>query len=108
MAIFKTIYPLNDELFEILAKHHLDVLHRGETVDNIMKIETLLRHYDDISLFVQTNPAYCCPSLVTQALSSHLEKLTGIPVVSIEYDGTHAVKNEDIIPYLKLGRREVL
>jgi len=51
---------------------------------------------------VQTNPAYCCPSLVTEALAPRIEKLTGIPVVSIEYDGTMGMKNEDIIPYLKL------
>lgn len=98
------INPLNDMLYEILEKHNLDLMHRGETVDNVLKIETLLNHYDDISLFVQTNPAYCCPSLVTQAMSGHLEKLTGIPVVSIEYDGTHGAKNEEIIPYLKLGK----
>ena len=30
-----------------------------------------------------------------------LEELTGVPVVTIEYDGTTGFKNEDIIPYLK-------
>lgn len=101
----KNIDPLNEKLFEILEKHHLNLLHRGETVDNILKIENLVQNYSDISLFVQTNPAYCCPSLVTEAMSSHIEKLTGIPVVSIEYDGTGGSKNDDIIPYLKLRKR---
>ena len=101
----KNINPLNDELFEILEKHHLNLLHRGEAVDNILKIESLIRHFDDISLFVQTNPAYCCPSLVTEAMSANIEKITGIPIVSIEYDGTRASKNDVIVPYLKLKKQ---
>jgi hypothetical protein len=82
-------------------------MQRGETVDNILKIENLIRSYDDISLFVATNPAYCCPSLVTEAMSASIEKMTGIPVVSIEYDGTRGAKNEDVIPYLQLGKEKI-
>lgn len=101
----RDIQPLNGELKEILDKYHLQVLHRGESVENILKIENLVRNYDDISLFVQTNPAYCCPSLVTEAMASGIERATGIPVLSIEYDGTKASKNEGVIPYLKLRSR---
>ncbi len=96
----KNINPLNGELFDLLHKHNLHLLHRGESVENLLKIENLIRNYD-ISLFVQTSPSYCCPSLVTEAMSSHIERTTGIPVVSIEYDGTYGGKNEDVIPYLK-------
>jgi predicted CoA-substrate-specific enzyme activase len=98
----KDIRPFNGELNEILDRYHLEMLHRGESLDNILKIENLVRNYDDISLFVQTNPAYCCPSLVTEAMASNIERLTGIPVLSIEYDGTKGAKNEGVIPYLKL------
>ncbi|MFC2089548.1 acyl-CoA dehydratase activase [Bacteroidota bacterium] len=101
----RNIQPATDELFNILEKHHLHLLQRGETVDNIFKIENLIRTYDDIALFVAANPAYCCPSLVTEAMSARIEKMTGIPVVSIEYDGTMGAKNEDIIPYLQLRKR---
>ncbi|HYW97446.1 MAG TPA: acyl-CoA dehydratase activase, partial [Bacteroidales bacterium] len=97
------IKPLNGEIPGILDKHHLQIMHRGESVENILKIENLIRHYNDISLFVQTSPAYCCPSLVTEAMASHIEHQTGVPVVSIEYDGTKGFKNEAVIPYLKLG-----
>ena len=97
------IKPLNGEISDILDKHHLQIMHRGESVENILKIENLTRHYTDISLFVQASPAYCCPSLVTEAMASHIEHHTGIPVVSIEYDGTKGFKNEVVIPYLKLG-----
>ena len=99
----RNITPLNGEISGILDKHHLQIMHRGESVENILKIENLTRHYNDISLFVQTSPAYCCPSLVTEAMASHIEYHTGVPVVSIEYDGTKGFKNEAVIPYLRLG-----
>jgi len=34
-------------------------------------------------------------------MSSKIEELTGVPVVTIEYDGTTGLKNEDVISYLK-------
>jgi len=39
--------------------------------------------------------------LVTEAMTSRIEEITGVPVVTIEYDGTTEFKNEGIIPYLK-------
>ena len=36
-----------------------------------------------------------------------IEKNTGIPVVSITYDGTGGLKNEVIFPYLKYPRNAV-
>ena len=49
---------------------------------------------------MQTNPSYCCPSLVTQAMKSKMEEITGIPILTLEYDGTSSIKNGDIIPFL--------
>ncbi len=96
------IEPLNNDIEKILERHHLDIMHGGETVENILKVENLVNHYNDISLVVHTNPSYCCPSLVTEAKANHIENIINIPVISIEYDGTGGSKNDDIIPYLKL------
>jgi hypothetical protein len=49
---------------------------------------------------VQANPAFCCPSLVTEAMTSEIRLLTGVPVVTITYDGTSDYKNDVIIRYL--------
>ena len=73
-------------------------------MENALKIYSLISHYPDISFFVQTNPAFCCPSLVTEAMSGSIESVTGIPIVTIEYDGTGGFRNDDIIPYLKFPR----
>ena len=59
-----------------------------------------MENYPDIALFVQANPAFCCPSLVTEAMTSQITGLTGVPVVTITYDGTTDYKNDVIIPYL--------
>jgi hypothetical protein len=74
-------------------------------MENTLKIYSLMQVHSDIAFFVQTNPAFCCPSLVTQAMAQHIEKVTGIPIVTIEYDGTGGFKNGDIIPYLKFPRK---
>ena len=92
------------ETDEWLNRFGLNILHRGESIENILKIYSLIRHYSSMSLFIQTNPSYCCPSLVTEAMASKIEEVTGIPVVTIEYDGTAGIKNEDVIPYLKYRR----
>jgi predicted nucleotide-binding protein (sugar kinase/HSP70/actin superfamily) len=94
-------HEAKSELDDWLNKFGVNLLHRGESLENILKIHRLIRQYPDIDLFIQTNPAYCCPSLVTEAMTPRIEELTGIPVVTIEYDGTSGFKNEDIIPYLK-------
>ena len=74
-------------------------------MENIMKIFHLVEQHPDLSLFVQTNPSYCCPSMVTEAMADRIEQLTGVPIVTIEYDGTTASRNEDVIPYLKYPRK---
>ncbi|NOY09066.1 MAG: CoA activase [Spirochaetes bacterium] len=75
--------------------------HTGESYDNILKIFHIIRNHPDISLFVQANPSYCCPSLVTEAMAREIEKVTGIPVLTLEYDGTTEYKNDIIAPYLR-------
>jgi hypothetical protein len=88
-----------------LGKFGMNLLHAGESFENILKIHALIQQYPDISVFIQTNPSYCCPSLVTEAMTARIEEITGIPVVTIEYDGTTGLKNEDVIPYLKYRER---
>jgi hypothetical protein len=74
-------------------------------MENILKVFYIKSHYPDVSLFVQTSPAFCCPSLITEAMAKEIEDKTGVPVVSITYDGTGGNKNEAIIPYLKFPRK---
>jgi len=81
--------------------------HTGESLDNILKIYSIINTYPDIALFVQTNPAFCCPSLITEAMADKIEALTGVPVLTIEYDGTGGLRNSDVIPYLTFPRQAV-
>ena len=89
----------------ILSRYNLKIEHTGESMDNILKVFYIKRHHPDVSLFVQTSPAFCCPSLITEAMAREIEQKTGVPVVSITYDGTGGNKNESIIPYLKFPRK---
>ena len=91
---------------EVLKKFNLEIEHTGESMENVLKIYSLINHYPDISFFVQTNPAFCCPSLVTEAMAGKIESVTGVPIITIEYDGTGGFKNDDIIPYLKFPRKK--
>jgi predicted CoA-substrate-specific enzyme activase len=84
-----------------LAKFNINPYQSGESYENILKIFYMLESYPDISLFVQANPAFCCPSLVTEAMTGEIKNLTGVPVVTITYDGTNDYKNDVIIPYLQ-------
>jgi len=93
--------PQYDERPEtILSDYRVRIEHTGESMDNLLKIFYIKKHTPDVSLFVQASPAFCCPSLVTEAMAKEIEKKTGVPIVSITYDGTSANKNEAIIPYL--------
>ncbi|HMA86907.1 MAG TPA: acyl-CoA dehydratase activase-related protein, partial [Desulfosalsimonadaceae bacterium] len=90
---------------KILSPYRMIAEQTGESMDNILKIYYLTRHHPDLSLFIQTSPALCCPSLVTEAMASEIEARTGIPVVALTYDGTWSEKNHAIIPYLKFPRQ---
>ena len=89
---------------EIYDAFNLKVQHCGESADNLIKIAALVRHYPDISLFVQTNPAFCCAGLITEAMAPLIEEKTGIPVVTLNYDGTGKNINQKIRPYIKFPR----
>ena len=89
---------------DTLELFNLKTAYNGESLDNVLKIMHLKETYPEIALFVQTNPSYCCPSLVTEAMTSKIEKISGVPIVTIEYDGTSASKNENIIPFLKYAK----
>jgi predicted CoA-substrate-specific enzyme activase len=96
--------PEYDESPEkILSRYNIRVENTGESMDNILKIFYIKKHYPDVSLFVQTSPAFCCPSLVTEAMAKEIEKNTGTPIVCITYDGTGGNKNDILIPYLRLN-----
>lgn len=84
-----------------LARFNINPYQSGESYENILKIFHLLENYPDISLFVQANPAFCCPSLITEAMTGEIKNITGVPVVTITYDGTNDYKNDVIIPYLQ-------
>jgi|WetSurSiteA1Bulk_404760.scaffolds.fasta_scaffold01592_2 predicted CoA-substrate-specific enzyme activase len=84
-----------------LARFKINPYNSGESYDNILKIFYIIENYPDISLFVQTNPSFCCPSLVTEAMTNEIRHLTGVPVVTLTYDGTNDYKNDVIIPYLQ-------
>jgi len=86
---------------QVLRRFHLTDHHTGESVDNLLKVFYLLQEHSDLALFVQLNPSYCCPSLVTEAQARAIEADTGIPVVTLTYDGTPSPKNDVLIPYLR-------
>ena len=113
-SIYRKFEPLlgrplplyNDPARKILARFGVRPEHTGESMDNLLKVHYLSRHYPDLALFVQTSPSFCCPSLVTEAMARRIEKETGVPVVSITYDGTGGTKNDAIIPYLRYPRKD--
>ena len=91
---------------KIYDHFNVTVQHFGESADNLLKITAQMQHYSDISLFVQTNPAFCCAGLVTEAMSARIEEYTGVPVVTLNYDGTGKNINSKIIPYIQFPRRK--
>ena len=90
---------------KVLSTFQIKADHSGESLDNLLKVTSLLDIYPDISLFVQTSPAFCCAGIVTEAMSEQIEEATGVPVVSLTYDGTGKKQNEKVIPYIKYPRR---
>lgn len=97
-------YAYDEDPAEIPAHYDIAPENTGESMDNILKIHYLKKHHPEVSLLVQASPALCCASLITEAMKAKIEKQTGIPVVSITYDGTGGCKNDIIVPYLKFPR----
>jgi predicted CoA-substrate-specific enzyme activase len=94
-------FVYNESPEKILSEYNISIENTGESMDNILKIHYIKKHYPQVSLFVQTSPALCCASLITEAMREKIEKKTGVPIVSVRYDGTGGNKNHVIIPYLK-------
>ena len=53
---------------------------------------------------MQASPAFCCPSLVTEAMALDIQRVTGVPVVNLTYDGTGRYRNDALVPYLRFSR----
>jgi predicted CoA-substrate-specific enzyme activase len=100
----KPVSARQPDLERKLGRFNVRLEHDGESLDNILKIIHLCEEHPEISLFVQTNPAFCCPALVTEAMAETIERVTGVPVVTLTYDGTGGSKNDLVIPYLKYAR----
>jgi hypothetical protein len=97
--------PVYDDSPErILGAFGLRLEHTGESMDNLLKIHYALKYHPDLALLVQASPAFCCPALVTEAMAQRIEQVTGVPLVSITYDGIGGGKNDVIVPYLKYPR----
>jgi predicted CoA-substrate-specific enzyme activase len=91
-----------------LAQFNVTVAHEGESYENLLKIMHLLEKHPDMSLFVQANPAFCCPSLVTEAMGGEIERVTGVPVVSVTYDGTESWQNDVVVPYIHFAKERMI
>jgi len=77
--ILKEPEPEFDEDPEaILSPYGLRIEHTGESMDNILKVHYIKKYHPDVALFVQTSPAFCCPSLVTEAMARRIEAVTGV------------------------------
>lgn len=90
---------------DILEEYGLQPEHTGESMDNILKIHHIVKEHPDLALLVQTNPAFCCPGLVTEAMAAKLEAKTGVPIVSITYDISGGNKNKVVVPFIKYLRK---
>ncbi|MBU0996047.1 MAG: CoA activase [Proteobacteria bacterium] len=96
----------DEPLQKIFRDFNIKVENNGESIENILKVYYTQKQYPDISLFVQTSPAFCCPSLVTESMADEIERQFGVPIVSVTYDGTGGNKNEAIIPYLQYPKTQ--
>jgi predicted nucleotide-binding protein (sugar kinase/HSP70/actin superfamily) len=91
-------------LADELSRFNMVLEQAGESYENALKVLHLVSQCPEISLFVQTSPAFCCPSLVTEALSELVERVVGVPIVTVTYDGTGGDKNGAIVPYIRFAR----
>ncbi len=101
--------PVNitESFKEKLELFNIKPLHFGESFDNALKILHIAEKNKDLSFFVQANPAYCAAAIITESMAQKVEELTGIPVVTIEYDATSDRKNTDLIPYLRFATKQI-
>ena len=85
---------------------HLELYRNFEDVGGICHTHSLCatawaQACCEIPCFGTTHADYFYGAIpVTEAMAKEIEKKTGVPIVSITYDGTSSKKNEAIIPYL--------
>ena len=97
-------YDYDEPVEDILSLFNVASEHTGESMDNLLKVYYTKKYHPDVSLFIQASPALCCASLITEAMRERIEEVTGVPVVSVTYDGTGGSKNDVIIPYLRYSK----
>ncbi len=97
----RSVFEINDSYEGILPDYGILQEHTGESMDNILKIHHIISEHPDLKLLVQTNPAFCCPGLITESMAHKLEEKLNVPIVSITYDISGGNKNKVIIPFLK-------
>ena len=95
----------DDPAGEILARYGVLVENSGESAENLLKTWYIKKHFPEVSLFVQLSPVFCCAGLVTEAMNSKVEEVTGVPVLSLTYDGAGGSKNDALAPYLRYPRK---
>ena len=101
----KSAFTIKDSYDKILPEYGILQEHTGESMDNILKIHHIINEYPDLKLLVQTNPGFCCPGLITEAMAQKLEAKINVPIVSITYDVSGGNKNSVIIPFLQESRQ---
>jgi len=101
----RSVFKVNDVVETILSDYGILQEHTGESMDNILKIHHIISEYPDLKLLIQTNPAFCCPGLITESMAHKLEEKLNVPIVSITYDISGGNKNKVIIPFLKDSRK---
>ncbi|MCP3944474.1 MAG: CoA activase [Desulfobacteraceae bacterium] len=98
-------FIVTDSYEKLLEQYGILPEHTGESMDNILKIHHIINEHPDLRLLVQTNPAFCCAGLVTEAMAAKIEAKTKVPIVSITYDVSGGNKNKVIIPFLKVRHK---
>lgn len=94
-------FEVKAQLEDALSEYGILPEHTGESMDNILKIHHIIKEHPDLKLLIQTNPAFCCPGLITEAMAQTLEAKINVPIVSITYDISGGNKNKVIIPFLR-------
>ncbi len=97
----RAVFTVNESYEAILPNYGILQEHTGESMDNILKIHHIVSEHPDLKLLIQTNPAFCCPGLITESMAHKLEEKLNVPIVSITYDISGGNKNKVIIPFLK-------
>ncbi|OHD15197.1 MAG: hypothetical protein A2Y38_04800, partial [Spirochaetes bacterium GWB1_59_5] len=95
----------DDPAKDILARYGVLEENSGESAENLLKTWYLKKHFPDLSLFVQLSPVFCCAGMVTEAMNAQIETVTGVPVLSLIYDGAGGSKNDALAPYLRYPRK---